>query len=53
MQIPLQSLPTLKEINTPAQLGIIYKLAESALDSLISIIDKDIKQNAFSWNLEK
>ncbi|KAK4820458.1 hypothetical protein QYF61_027035 [Mycteria americana] len=42
---PVQSLPTLKQINTPAQLGVICKLTEGALDPLIQIIDKDIKQN--------
>ncbi|KAK4813827.1 hypothetical protein QYF61_001831 [Mycteria americana] len=45
VQVPLQSLPTLKQINTPAQLGVICKLTESALDPFIQIIDKDIKQN--------
>ncbi|KAK4826007.1 hypothetical protein QYF61_003780 [Mycteria americana] len=43
--VPLQSLPTLKQINTPAQLGVICKLTEGALDALIQIIDKDMKQN--------
>ncbi|KAK4829274.1 hypothetical protein QYF61_002666 [Mycteria americana] len=43
--IALQSLPTLKQINTPAQLGIVCKLTEGALNPLIQIIDKDIKQN--------
>ncbi|KAK4828897.1 hypothetical protein QYF61_001455 [Mycteria americana] len=43
--IPLQSLPTLKQINTPAQLGVICKLTEGALDPFVQIIDKDIKQN--------
>ncbi|KAK4824258.1 LOW QUALITY PROTEIN: hypothetical protein QYF61_012524 [Mycteria americana] len=42
-QIPL--LPTLKQINTPTQLGVICKLTEGALRPLIQIIDKDIKQN--------
>ncbi|KAK4826388.1 hypothetical protein QYF61_008059, partial [Mycteria americana] len=42
---PVQSLPTLKQINTPTQLGVICKLTEGALSSLIQIIDKDIKQN--------
>ncbi|KAK4823675.1 hypothetical protein QYF61_005646 [Mycteria americana] len=37
VQVPLQSLPTLKQINTPTQLGVICKLTED--------IDKDIKQN--------
>ncbi|KAK4824117.1 hypothetical protein QYF61_010740 [Mycteria americana] len=45
VQIPLQSLPTLKQINTPAQLGVICKLTEGALHPLVQIIDKDIKQN--------
>ncbi|KAK4815740.1 hypothetical protein QYF61_006778 [Mycteria americana] len=44
VQVPLQSLPTLKQINTPAQLGVICKLTEGALNPLIQIIDKDIKQ---------
>ncbi|KAK4832110.1 hypothetical protein QYF61_020737 [Mycteria americana] len=45
VQVPLRSLPTLKQINTPTQLGVICKLAEGALDPLIQIIDKDVKQN--------
>ncbi|KAK4814202.1 hypothetical protein QYF61_012439 [Mycteria americana] len=45
VQVPLQSLPTLQQINTPAQLGVICKLTEGALDPFIQIIDKDIKQN--------
>ncbi|KAK4824387.1 LOW QUALITY PROTEIN: hypothetical protein QYF61_014047 [Mycteria americana] len=36
---PVQSLPTLKQINTPAQLGVIRKLT----DPLVQIIDKDIR----------
>ncbi|KAK4821864.1 hypothetical protein QYF61_004341 [Mycteria americana] len=45
VQVPLQSLPTLQQINTPTQLGVICKLTEGALDPLAQIIDKDIKQN--------
>ncbi|KAK4814234.1 hypothetical protein QYF61_012730 [Mycteria americana] len=45
VQVPLQSLPTLKQINIPAQLGVVCKLTEGALDLLIQIIDKDIKQD--------
>ncbi|KAK4831631.1 hypothetical protein QYF61_018571 [Mycteria americana] len=45
VQVPLQSLPPLKQINTPTQLGVVCKLAEGALDPLIQIIDKDVKQN--------
>jgi len=44
VQIPLQSLPTLKQIDTPAQLGVICKLTEGALNTLVQIIDKDVKQ---------
>ncbi|KAK4820661.1 hypothetical protein QYF61_002865 [Mycteria americana] len=42
---PVQSLPTLKQINTATQLGVICKLTEGALDPFVQIIDKDIKQN--------
>ncbi|KAK4828356.1 hypothetical protein QYF61_026017 [Mycteria americana] len=35
VQVPLQSLPTLQQINTPTQLGVICKLAESALDPFV------------------
>ncbi|KAK4822041.1 hypothetical protein QYF61_006954 [Mycteria americana] len=45
VQIPLQSLPPFKQINTPAQLGVICKLTEGALDPFVQIIDKDIKQD--------
>jgi len=44
VQILLQSLPTLKQINCPAQLGVACKLTEGALDPLIQIIDEDINQ---------
>ncbi|KAK4825514.1 hypothetical protein QYF61_000027, partial [Mycteria americana] len=45
VQVPLQSLPTLQQINTPTQLGVICKLTESTLDPFVQIIDKDVKQN--------
>ncbi|KAK4814102.1 hypothetical protein QYF61_008197 [Mycteria americana] len=45
VQIPLQSLPTLKQIDTAAQFGVVCKLAEGTLNPLIQIIDKDIKQD--------
>ncbi|KAK4818295.1 hypothetical protein QYF61_010437 [Mycteria americana] len=45
VQVPLQSLPTLKQTNTPAQLGVICKLTEGTLDTFAQIIDKDVKQN--------
>jgi len=40
-QIPLQSLPTLQQIDTPTQLGVICRLTEGALNPVIQIIDKD------------
>ncbi|KAK4816559.1 hypothetical protein QYF61_017949 [Mycteria americana] len=45
VQVLLQSLPTLKQINTPTQLGVICKLTEGALDPFVQIIDKDVKQD--------
>ncbi|PKU49363.1 hypothetical protein llap_402 [Limosa lapponica baueri] len=42
VQIPLQSLPTLKQINTPTQLGVACKLPESVLKPLVQIINKNI-----------
>ncbi|KAK4826227.1 hypothetical protein QYF61_006268 [Mycteria americana] len=45
VQVPLQSLPTLKQINTPTQLGVICKLTEGVLDPFVQITDKDIKKN--------
>ncbi|KAK4807064.1 hypothetical protein QYF61_018405 [Mycteria americana] len=45
VQVPLQSLPTLQQINTPTQLGVVCKLTESTLDPFVQIIDKDVKQS--------
>lgn len=45
VQIPVQSLPTLQQTNTPAQLGFICRLAEGALASLIQGMDKDTEQD--------
>ena len=43
IQVPLQSLPTLEQIDIPTQLGVTCKFTEGALKPLIHIIDKDIK----------
>ena len=52
VQIPLQSLPTLEQVDTPAQVGVICKLPEGALDPLIQITDKDVQQNCpWYWAL--
>ncbi|KAK4823484.1 hypothetical protein QYF61_002548 [Mycteria americana] len=45
VQVPVQSLPTLKQINTPTQLGVICKLTDGAINPFVQIIDKDVKQN--------
>ncbi|KAK4816418.1 hypothetical protein QYF61_016854 [Mycteria americana] len=50
VQVPLQSLPTLKQINTPTQLGVVCKLTEGAPDPLIHIVDKDIKSRLLPDN---
>lgn len=47
IQIPLQSLPALRQINTPTQLTV--KLIEGALHPFISVIDKDVKQNLLQY----
>ncbi|RMC13338.1 hypothetical protein DUI87_10873 [Hirundo rustica rustica] len=45
VQIPLQSLPALQQIYTPTQVSVICKLTAGALNPIIQIIDKDIKQD--------
>ncbi|KAK4810335.1 hypothetical protein QYF61_019138 [Mycteria americana] len=45
VQVPLQSLPPINQINTPAQLGVVCKRIEGAFDPFVQIIDKDIKQH--------
>jgi len=45
VQIPLQSLPNLKQIDTPAQFGVTCKLTEGSLNPFIQIIDKDVKED--------
>lgn len=37
VQVPLQGLPTLQQINTSTQLGVVCKLTEGVLDSKSSI----------------
>ncbi|KAJ7414467.1 hypothetical protein BTVI_40977 [Pitangus sulphuratus] len=45
VQVPLQSPPTLQHIDSPPQLGVIFKFANGRLHPLIQIINKDIKQD--------
>ncbi|TRZ25745.1 hypothetical protein HGM15179_001331 [Zosterops borbonicus] len=40
----LKRLPTLQQINTSAQLGVICKMITGALDHVIHTINEDIKQ---------
>ena len=44
VQITPQSLLTPRQINTSSQLGVICKLTEDALNPLVQVISKDIKQ---------
>ena len=45
VQITPQSLLTPRQINTSSQLGVICKFTEGALNALIQVINKDIKQD--------
>jgi len=45
VQVHLQSLPILQQIDTSPQLVVICKLTEGALNSLIQIINKAVKED--------
>ena len=45
VQIPLQSLPALKNISPPTQLVVVCKLTEGALNPPGRIIDKVLEQD--------
>ncbi|TRZ26666.1 hypothetical protein HGM15179_000437 [Zosterops borbonicus] len=45
VQIPLQSHPVIWHTNSPTPLGVICEFDEGALNLIIQIIDKDIKQD--------
>ncbi|KAJ7404997.1 hypothetical protein WISP_142413 [Willisornis vidua] len=45
LQVPPQSPPTIQQIETPPQLGVICKFANDTLYPLVQIIRKDIKQD--------
>jgi len=45
VQIPLLRLPTLQKIDIPTQHGVICRLTEGALNPLIQIIDKEVKED--------
>ena len=44
VQVPLDGIPSFCCINCTTQLSVICKLAEGALDPIIYVTDKDIKQ---------
>ena len=44
VQVPLNGIPSLRCVNCTAQLGVICKLAESALNPTVYVMDEDIKQ---------
>lgn len=44
VQIPLQNPPTLQQINTVTQFGVICELAEGVLDPLMQAVNEDTKQ---------
>jgi len=44
IEVPLQSLPTLKQIDIPYQLGVICRVTGGSLEPLIQIIDEVVKQ---------
>ncbi|KAK4816210.1 hypothetical protein QYF61_013448, partial [Mycteria americana] len=47
VQVPLDGIPLLRCVNLTTQLGVICKLADSALDPTVYVIDEDTKQ---SWS---
>ena len=48
VQIPLQGLPTARQIDTSSQL-VICKLTEGALSALIQVINTFIKQDRLQY----
>ena len=44
VQIPLQSLPTLQQINVPVHLGVICKMTEGALHPLVQVTIHEIQR---------
>lgn len=42
---PLKSLPSLHQISTLTQLNVLCQITEGELDSIVSVIAEEIKQN--------
>ncbi|KAK4815884.1 hypothetical protein QYF61_009935, partial [Mycteria americana] len=49
VQVPLQSLPTLKQINTPAQLGVICKLTEDIAGNQLCFSSHTAAEPSAAW----
>ena len=45
VQVPLDSFPSLQCIDCTAQLGVIRKFAEGALDAIVYVIDEDVEKH--------
>ena len=45
VQVPLDSIPSLKHVNCTTQLGVTCKLAEGALDSIVYVIDEGVEEH--------
>ena len=45
MQIPLQSLPALKDISTATQPDVVQKITVGALNPCVWVVDKVLKQD--------
>ena len=43
-QVPLDGFPSFQCIDRTAQVGVIYKLAEGALDATVYVIDEDVEE---------
>ena len=45
VQVPLDVFPSLQCDNCTAQLGVISKLVEGALDAIVYVTDKDVEEH--------
>lgn len=52
LQMPLQSLPTIQQINNPAQFAVVCRLSEG-LNPLFQVIDKGIEQDQPKYTCEE
>ena len=45
VQVPLDGFSSLQCIDCTAQLGVVCKLAESALDASVCVTDEDVEEH--------